>query len=69
MVGDKAGDVRAGEAAGVKPILVSTGYGAKERCLVAIETPYVKDLLAASVFIARTSSGRNRRLSADGSNY
>lgn len=31
LIGDKASDIQAGLAAGVKPILVSTGYGKTER--------------------------------------
>jgi len=60
MIGDKADDVKAGEAAGVTSILVSTGYGIEQRHLIGAETPYVKDLLAASFFIARNFCGRNQ---------
>ncbi len=51
MVGDKAEDVTAGEAAGVKSILVSTGYGSMHRRLIDAGTPCVNDLLEAWHFI------------------
>jgi len=51
MIGDKAEDVKAGEAVGVRSILVSTGYGSMHRHLVGSETPYASDLLEASLFI------------------
>ncbi len=34
LIGDKASDIQAGLAAGVKPILVMTGYGEDERALL-----------------------------------
>ena len=48
MVGDKQIDVEAGLAAGARPLLVGTGYGAKERAAVGDSVPYAADLLAAS---------------------
>ena len=51
MIGDKADDVKAGQAAGVKSILVSTGYGTTERHLIDAEMPFVRDLMMASLLI------------------
>lgn len=53
MIGDKADDVKAGDAAGVKSILVSTGYGQAHRNFISAATPFVKDLLTASRLILR----------------
>lgn len=53
LVGDKADDVKAGEAAGVRSVLVSTGYGRLHRSLISAKTPYVKDLLTASKLIVK----------------
>ena len=51
MIGDKADDVKAAQAAGVKSILVSTGYGTTERHLIDAKTPFVRDLMMASLLI------------------
>ena len=51
MIGDKAADVKAAQAAGVKSILVSTGYGTTERHLIDAEIPFVRDLMMASLLI------------------
>lgn len=51
LVGDKAGDVQAGWAAGVKSILVLTGYGKDERALLKDEAVCTADIAAASSFI------------------
>ena len=51
MIGDKADDVKAGQAAGVRSILVSTGYGTTERHLIDAEMPFVRDLMMASLLI------------------
>jgi D-glycero-D-manno-heptose 1,7-bisphosphate phosphatase len=54
MVGDKAIDVLAGQAAPVKlSILVRTGYGQNDRKLVAPLVPAVDDLTAAAELIIR----------------
>lgn len=55
MVGDKRIDVEAGRAAGARPLLVATGYGAKERASVGDDVPYAADLLAASRMILALS--------------
>ncbi|CAH2030686.1 D-glycero-beta-D-manno-heptose 1,7-bisphosphate 7-phosphatase [Trichlorobacter ammonificans] len=47
MVGDKAADVVAGLAAGCRPLLVLTGYGAQERELVPGDVPCCTDILEA----------------------
>lgn len=59
MIGDKADDVKAGAAANVTPILVSTGYGARQRHMNSTESTYTKDLLTASHFIAKNFEKRN----------
>lgn len=51
MVGDKQADVAAGVAAGCRPILVRSGYGALEAGSVAPQIPVVEDLLAAARLI------------------
>lgn len=51
LIGDKASDIEAGKAAGVRTVLVKTGHGAVEQ--VQGETPWlvVKDLKEASLKI------------------
>jgi len=51
FVGDKASDIYAGLSAGVKPILVSTGYGKKERALLSDSIINSTDILEASTLI------------------
>lgn len=51
LVGDKASDIQAGLAAGVRSILVLTGYGNKERNLLADDGICVTDIAAASRYI------------------
>lgn len=51
LVGDKAGDIQAGLAAGVKSILVLTGYGNDDRALVGEEIACTADIAAASNFV------------------
>ena len=48
IFGDKASDMKAGQAAGVKSFLVSTGYGQLQRNLVNSEIHYVDNILTAS---------------------
>ena len=51
MVGDKLADVEAGSAAGCRPILVRTGYGAKDEPKVTAQFPGIRvcrDLAAAA---------------------
>ncbi len=50
IFGDKASDIQAGQAAGVKSFLVSTGYGQSQRDLVTSEMHYVDNILTASKF-------------------
>ncbi len=52
MVGDKAIDIEAGQAAGCRPILVLTGYGADERHKLPHGVPCCPDLHAAAELIA-----------------
>lgn len=51
LVGDKASDIHAGLSAGVKPILVLTGYGKEERTLLDEGIMNVADILEASSLI------------------
>jgi D-glycero-D-manno-heptose 1,7-bisphosphate phosphatase len=51
MVGDKSSDIGAGKAAGLKTILVKTGYGGKESGATDIESDYVADDLFSAVDI------------------
>jgi D-glycero-D-manno-heptose 1,7-bisphosphate phosphatase len=51
LVGDKASDTQAGMAAGIKSILVETGYGSAERALLAKNDIYVTDIAEASRYI------------------
>ena len=48
IFGDKASDIKAGQAAGVELFLVSTGYGKLQRNLVTSEMHYVDNILTAS---------------------
>lgn len=48
MIGDKLVDVEAGRAAGCRPILVRTGYGAVEQALIPEGVAVFDDLLAAA---------------------
>ncbi|CAK0769312.1 D-glycero-alpha-D-manno-heptose-1, 7-bisphosphate 7-phosphatase [Gammaproteobacteria bacterium] len=51
LVGDKLSDIQAGLAAGVKSILVLTGYGRNDCALLGDEGICVADIAAASRFI------------------
>jgi D-glycero-D-manno-heptose 1,7-bisphosphate phosphatase len=51
MVGDKSSDIGAGRAAGLKTILVKTGYAGKESGARNIEPDFVADDLHAAVDI------------------
>ena len=51
LVGDKASDIQAGLATGIKSILVLTGYGNKERALLGDDAICVTDILAAYNYI------------------
>lgn len=51
LVGDKASDIHAGLSAGVKPILVLTGYGKDERTLLGDGIICAADILEASTLI------------------
>jgi D-glycero-D-manno-heptose 1,7-bisphosphate phosphatase len=53
MVGDKISDIHAGEAAGVKPLMVLTGYGMQEYEKCSSKVPCVKNLFAASEYILK----------------
>lgn len=51
MVGDKPADIEAGQAAGCKPVLVMTGYGAEVADEVSSQVTCCADLLAAARLI------------------
>jgi D-glycero-D-manno-heptose 1,7-bisphosphate phosphatase len=51
LVGDKASDIQAGLAAGVKSILVLTGYGEHDCALLGDDGIFVSDIAAASRYI------------------
>lgn len=51
MVGDKPADIDAGQAAGCKPVLVMTGYGAETADDVAPGVPRCSDLLEVARLI------------------
>jgi D-glycero-D-manno-heptose 1,7-bisphosphate phosphatase len=55
MVGDKISDIQAGEAAGVKLVMVLTGYGIQEYRQCSSKVPCVKNLFAASEHILKFS--------------
>ena len=51
LIGDKASDIQAGLVAGVKSILVLTGYGRHDRNLLGSDIAYSDDIKAASLHI------------------
>lgn len=51
MIGDKMSDIEAGKSAGVRCVLVATGYGAEEHPKRTWEIPYVENIQAASRLI------------------
>lgn len=51
LIGDKMSDINAGLLAGVKPILVLTGYGKKERSLLGENLTCAANLFEASTLI------------------
>jgi D-glycero-D-manno-heptose 1,7-bisphosphate phosphatase len=54
IIGDKISDVEAGLNCGVTPILVETGYGAKERAELPPAVLVVRDIGAAAEWILNT---------------
>ena len=48
MIGDKLADVQAGRAAGCRPLMVGTGYGAREALRLPAGVPVYADILAAA---------------------
>ncbi|MDA8363174.1 MAG: D-glycero-beta-D-manno-heptose 1,7-bisphosphate 7-phosphatase [Gammaproteobacteria bacterium] len=56
IVGDKIADIEAGLAAGVTPILVATGYGARSRPTLAAGVRCVSDIGAAAELILGSDS-------------
>lgn len=48
LIGDKAGDIQAGQSAGVKSIMVMTGYGEEHLALLPSATTCSADILTAS---------------------
>lgn len=59
LVGDKASDVHAGLSAGVKPILVLTGYGKRERTLLDDGIICAASISEASALIVSTVDKSN----------
>jgi D-glycero-D-manno-heptose 1,7-bisphosphate phosphatase len=57
MIGDKLTDVEAGLAAGCRPILVRSGYGAEEESRLPPGVPVYDDLLAAALSITGMRDG------------
>jgi D-glycero-D-manno-heptose 1,7-bisphosphate phosphatase len=51
MVGDKSSDVAAGKAAGLKTVLVNTGYAGREPYCSPIDADFIADDLLAAVNI------------------
>lgn len=51
IIGDKSADIAAGRAAGCKPILVLTGYGAAEHAGIDSGVTVCEDLYAAALHI------------------
>ncbi len=56
MIGDKRADIEAGIAAGCKPILVLTGYGAAEHAALAATATVCDNLYAAARYIVATET-------------
>jgi len=57
MIGDKAADIAAGIAAGCKPLLVLTGYGAAERTALDPGVTVCDNLYAAALHIVAAETG------------
>lgn len=57
MIGDKLVDVEAGMAAGCRPMLVRTGYGAAQEASVPSGVGVYDDLLAVARVLARPCDG------------
>ncbi len=51
MIGDKLADIEAARAAGCRPILVRSGYGASEEARIPEGTAVFDDLLGAALFL------------------
>ncbi len=60
MVGDKTGDILAGRRAGLKTILVATGYGGKDDQHEARPDFAAKDLKQAVAVIKKSAGGKKR---------
>lgn len=54
MVGDKLIDVEAGKSAGVRSVLVGTGYGSTAKPHLPADIPFMADLLAVSKWVERS---------------
>ena len=57
MIGDKRADVEAGLAADCRPILVRSGYGAREEAAVPADVPVYDDLLSAVLALVGRRDG------------
>jgi histidinol-phosphate phosphatase family protein len=55
MIGDKRSDIAAGRAAGLKTILVMTGYGGSEPDAEPVEPDFVADNLKMAIEIIRSA--------------
>lgn len=53
MIGDKVADVEAGLAAGCTPLLVRSGYGAKDEAKISTDVAVYDDLLEAARALTR----------------
>ncbi len=52
IIGDKLVDVEAGRAAGCRPVLVETGYGATEKARLTTDVPVFASIVEAAHWIA-----------------
>lgn len=59
LIGDKASDIQAGLSAGIKPILVLTGYGEEARPLLCGDTICAENIMEASALIIRGMNSGN----------
>jgi D-glycero-D-manno-heptose 1,7-bisphosphate phosphatase len=57
MIGDKRADLEAAIAAGCRPILVRSGYGAEEELAIPAGIPVHDNLLAAALSLTRPPDG------------
>ena len=58
MIGDKTSDIAAGKAAGVKTILVKTGYAGKEPGAILVSPDFWADDLIMAAEIIKSNNSR-----------